>query len=94
MDADLYDEFGNYIGPDLDSEESEEEIYQEQEIDEDEHDESDQEQNEDNNIRAVVLHEDKRYYPTSLVSSLKFVFLHSRASNFSYSKSRKFTAAE
>lgn len=26
MDADLYDEFGNYMGPDLDSEEEEEEI--------------------------------------------------------------------
>jgi len=25
MDGDLYDEFGNYIGPDLDSEEEEEE---------------------------------------------------------------------
>lgn len=25
MDADLYDEFGNYIGPDLDSEEEEDE---------------------------------------------------------------------
>ena len=32
MDADLYDEFGNYIGPDLESE-SEEEDFEEQDQD-------------------------------------------------------------
>jgi len=32
MDADLYDEFGNYIGPDLESE-SEEEEFEEQDQD-------------------------------------------------------------
>lgn len=32
MDSDLYDEFGNYIGPDLESE-SEEEEFEEPEID-------------------------------------------------------------
>lgn len=32
MDSDLYDEFGNYIGPDLESE-SEEEEFEEQEQD-------------------------------------------------------------
>jgi hypothetical protein len=32
MDSDLYDEFGNYIGPDLESE-SEEEDYEEPEND-------------------------------------------------------------
>lgn len=90
----MYDEFGNYIGPDIDSDESEEEIFQEQEIEDDENEDSDLEQNEDNNTRAVVLHEDKRYYPTSLVSSFKFMFLHSRASNFLILKFRKCTAAE
>jgi len=33
MDGDLYDEFGNYIGPDLDSDEEEEEERQEEEND-------------------------------------------------------------
>lgn len=33
MDSDLYDEFGNYIGPDLDSSEDEEEDFEEPEID-------------------------------------------------------------
>lgn len=34
MDADLYDEFGNYIGPQLDSDsEDEEEAYERQEPD-------------------------------------------------------------
>jgi U5 small nuclear ribonucleoprotein component len=32
MDSDLYDEFGNYIGPDLESD-SEEEEYEEQDAD-------------------------------------------------------------
>jgi 116 kDa U5 small nuclear ribonucleoprotein component N-terminus len=32
MDSDLYDEFGNYIGPDLESD-SEEEEYEEPDID-------------------------------------------------------------
>lgn len=32
MDSDLYDEFGNYIGPDLESD-SEEEEFEEPEID-------------------------------------------------------------
>lgn len=34
MDTDLYDEFGNYIGPELDSEEEEEEIEQPEEDEE------------------------------------------------------------
>ncbi|VDP74694.1 unnamed protein product [Schistosoma curassoni] len=40
MDTDLYDEFGNYIGPDLLSDE---------EVEDD-----------------VILHEDKKYYPSAL----------------------------
>lgn len=38
MDTDLYDEFGNYIGPELDSDDEEEEPEQ---PDEDEHQEYD-----------------------------------------------------
>lgn len=38
MDTDLYDEFGNYIGPELDSDDEEEEPEQQ---DEDEHQEYD-----------------------------------------------------
>lgn len=34
MDADLYDEFGNYIGPELDSEEEDEDIEQQEEDEE------------------------------------------------------------
>jgi hypothetical protein len=33
MDSDLYDEFGNYIGPDLESESDEEEFEEPDEID-------------------------------------------------------------
>jgi U5 small nuclear ribonucleoprotein component len=33
MDGDLYDEFGNYVGPDLDSDEEEEEVQQEDDQD-------------------------------------------------------------
>uniref|UniRef100_A0A8C4YLG7 116 kDa U5 small nuclear ribonucleoprotein component n=1 Tax=Gopherus evgoodei TaxID=1825980 RepID=A0A8C4YLG7_9SAUR len=57
MDTDLYDEFGNYIGPELDSDDDDDEldlrkkilIY---------HDE-------DHPGMEVVLHEDKKYYPTA-----------------------------
>lgn len=45
MDADLYDEFGNYIGPELDSDDDEEPMPQEQ----DERDEDDEE-----NVADVV----------------------------------------
>jgi U5 small nuclear ribonucleoprotein component len=71
MDVDLYDEFGNYIGPELESEPSEEE-------DEGEEDQEDAEEGaggdrelmlveeeEEGTSTAVVLHEDKKYYPTA-----------------------------
>jgi U5 small nuclear ribonucleoprotein component len=48
----LYDEFGNYIGPDLESDEDEgmdEDVEQEEAV-----------------SSAVVLHEDKKYYPTAM----------------------------
>jgi len=68
MDPDLYDEFGNYVGPDLESEDdtdSEEEQREEEDGDgggqeEIEHDDEDTGQS-----MAIVLHEDKKYYPTA-----------------------------
>nr|CAD7265761.1 unnamed protein product [Timema shepardi] len=39
MDADLYDEFGNYIGPELESEDEEEESFSERQPDTQEYDE-------------------------------------------------------
>ncbi|XP_013419342.1 116 kDa U5 small nuclear ribonucleoprotein component-like isoform X2 [Lingula anatina] len=67
MDADLYDEFGNYIGPDLESDDDEDEEEQqedeEEEADEEEMD-MDRDDDQDINDMQVVLHEDKKYYPT------------------------------
>ena len=73
MDQDLYDEFGNYIGPDIDSEESEEEEEEEQQEQEDEVPgggdlmaySGGQEDDEEEEEMAVVLHEDKKYYPSA-----------------------------
>uniref|UniRef100_A0A6P7GA94 116 kDa U5 small nuclear ribonucleoprotein component n=1 Tax=Diabrotica virgifera virgifera TaxID=50390 RepID=A0A6P7GA94_DIAVI len=65
MDADLYDEFGNYIGPELDSDDDEEE--EQEQLDEDDQQEYDDEQMEDEpQPMAIVLHEDKQYYPSAL----------------------------
>ncbi|XP_065333503.1 116 kDa U5 small nuclear ribonucleoprotein component [Cloeon dipterum] len=67
MDADLYDEFGNYIGPDLESDDEEEETYKDAEPEQEEYD--DEAMDDDGNVddepapMAVVLHEDKKYYP-------------------------------
>ncbi|XP_065072846.1 116 kDa U5 small nuclear ribonucleoprotein component [Ochlerotatus camptorhynchus] len=72
MDSDLYDEFGNYIGPDLESDEDDDQsLYgqadQQDDLDLDEGMEEEAEQSEDPaSSRAVVLHEDKRYYPSAL----------------------------
>nr|XP_039255235.1 116 kDa U5 small nuclear ribonucleoprotein component-like [Styela clava] len=74
MDTEMYDEFGNYIGPELDSDEEEED----EEVDNDmspSHDLDRQEDDDDNDVdmddsgiaktgMEVVLHEDKKYYPT------------------------------
>ena len=85
MDGDLYDEFGNYIGPDLESDEEEEEEsaaylppgarYRNggRDQDNDDEDEENQMGDEDQGAddmdqdvsTAVVLHEDKKYYPTA-----------------------------
>jgi 116 kDa U5 small nuclear ribonucleoprotein component len=91
MDGDLYDEFGNYIGPELESDD-EDEIYggdlppgaRLRDDDEDE-DNRDDEDNDDANrmetnahlmmtnanddggmSSSIVLHEDKKYYPTAV----------------------------
>uniref|UniRef100_T1E7T8 Putative precatalytic spliceosome n=1 Tax=Anopheles aquasalis TaxID=42839 RepID=T1E7T8_ANOAQ len=74
MDTASYDEFGNYIGPDLESdEEDDQSVYgqpDQQDDDEDEEpmedDGPEPEEEQDKRSKAIVLHEDKRYYPTSL----------------------------
>lgn len=70
MDADLYDEFGNYIGPDLESEDEDEDDDDDDDIDErgnldDDDDDLDQNDADDTHEMQVVLHEDKKYYPTA-----------------------------
>ncbi|KAL5007165.1 hypothetical protein ScPMuIL_015971 [Solemya velum] len=71
MDADLYDEFGNYVGPELDSDEDDDSgdddvddnirRYRDDEDDED----MEQDDMDDQTDMQVVLHEDKKYYPTA-----------------------------
>ncbi|OXB71720.1 UNVERIFIED_CONTAM: hypothetical protein H355_005892 [Colinus virginianus] len=69
MDTDLYDEFGNYIGPELDSDDEDDELGREsKELDELEDDDDDDDMgdhDEDHPGMEVVLHEDKKYYPTA-----------------------------
>lgn len=68
MDADLYDEFGNYIGPELPSDDESEDASDSEEEDQDDEDEEMAEQQDDDDTeisQAVVLHEDKKYYPTA-----------------------------
>lgn len=72
---DLYDEFGNYIGGDVESEEESEHdanaadayVYDEDDAqDEDEvNDQQLMEVDEDGPSNAVILHEDKQYYPSA-----------------------------
>lgn len=71
MDGDLYDEFGNYIGPDLESDSDDEQsVYGQSEardVDEEAMDEDDDPEGEPEAApMAVVLHEDKRYYPQAI----------------------------
>lgn len=47
MDADLYDEFGNYIGPEIESEEEEEE---------EEEDDDDNRKGQDRNVGFYKIH--------------------------------------
>ncbi|KAJ3415072.1 U5 small nuclear ribonucleoprotein component [Chytridiales sp. JEL 0842] len=93
MDADLYDEFGNYIGPELDEDEDEElmhtggfagdsmdvddeerERQQSREVNDDEREREEEPWQNDGSAlmkvdvptsSSVVLHEDKKYYPTA-----------------------------
>ena len=68
MDPDLYDEFGNYVGPDLESEDdsdSEEEQREEEEGDGGGQEEIEHDEEETGQSMAIVLHEDKKYYPTA-----------------------------
>lgn len=68
MDADLYDEFGNYVGPELDSDEDDDEDDEEEQDEDDdereEEDDMDQDGVDNQGDMQVVLHEDKKYYPT------------------------------
>uniref|UniRef100_A0AC35G3I0 Tr-type G domain-containing protein n=1 Tax=Panagrolaimus sp. PS1159 TaxID=55785 RepID=A0AC35G3I0_9BILA len=74
MDSDLYDEFGNYVGPDLDSDDDEDDglPQQQEEEDDDEEDERAEDVEMDENGRPhiptnqVVLHEDKKYYASAV----------------------------
>jgi len=70
MDPDLYDEFGNYVGPDLESEDdSDSDAEQEQEEEEEgppgEDDMEQDGEEEGGQTMAIVLHEDKKYYPSA-----------------------------
>ncbi|EFN60133.1 hypothetical protein CHLNCDRAFT_56589 [Chlorella variabilis] len=82
-DGDLYDEFGNYIGPELSESEEEDEELQQQQLEMEgpgsEEEEAAEAMDEDGRMpgtdlalygedgggMAVVLHEDKKYYPTA-----------------------------
>ncbi|XP_052246978.1 116 kDa U5 small nuclear ribonucleoprotein component-like [Dreissena polymorpha] len=70
MDGDLYDEFGNYIGPELDSDDDEDDSDDSGEQEEAEKfpdaddDEAMDADDDDAADMQVVLHEDKKYYPT------------------------------
>ncbi|XP_020895189.1 116 kDa U5 small nuclear ribonucleoprotein component [Exaiptasia diaphana] len=68
MDADLYDEFGNYIGPELDSDDESDSEEEEREQEDDalgEGYEDEQMDQDDEPRMQIVLHEDKKYYPTA-----------------------------
>uniref|UniRef100_A0AAQ5X5C1 116 kDa U5 small nuclear ribonucleoprotein component n=1 Tax=Amphiprion ocellaris TaxID=80972 RepID=A0AAQ5X5C1_AMPOC len=68
MEADLYDEFGNYIGPELDSDDDEDDLdADDRDVDEGDEDDDDEPADADDDVPGmeVVLHEDKKYYPTA-----------------------------
>lgn len=66
MDTDMYDEFGNYIGPELDSDDGDDDVSIDPSSSESEAD-SDKDamiaSDEEERGMEVVLHEDKKYYP-------------------------------
>jgi len=70
MEENLYDEFGNYIGPEIEDEEDEDEEWMGVLDDQEDQARGDDEGQEPMDVeaekggdRAVVLHEDKKYYP-------------------------------
>jgi 116 kDa U5 small nuclear ribonucleoprotein component len=74
MDSDLYDEFGNYIGPDLGEDDSSDEDEHKGEGRDDGGEPMEQEGDEDEEVderavaipaQQIVLHEDKKYYSTA-----------------------------
>ncbi|KAK7940079.1 hypothetical protein WMY93_003405 [Mugilogobius chulae] len=68
MEADLYDEFGNYIGPELDSDDDDDDLdAEDRDMDEGDDDEDDEPADAEDEVPGmeVVLHEDKKYYPTA-----------------------------
>lgn len=70
MDADLYDEFGNYIGPELESDDEDDDELQDREPEGRDYDDDadameDGTEDMENNTMSIVLHEDKRYYPSA-----------------------------
>ncbi|KAE8575401.1 hypothetical protein XENTR_v10003824 [Xenopus tropicalis] len=71
MDADLYDEFGNYIGPELDSDDDNDDDdmgRDDRDVDVAEDEDDDEytgDPDDDRGGMEVVLHEDKKYYPTA-----------------------------
>lgn len=66
-DADNYDEFGNYIGPEVNETASIIEEYNAQQYYEEEHDMQVESSliSTPGNTSAVVLHEDKKYFPSA-----------------------------
>ena len=69
MDPDLYDEFGNYIGPELESEseDSSEEEREEEEEPKDEGMDQDDENEEGGQSMAIVLHEVCRWLDANIL---------------------------
>ncbi|CAG8696176.1 16619_t:CDS:2, partial [Acaulospora morrowiae] len=75
MDDSLYDEFGNYLGPDLPESDEEEEVPQPMQEVEDNYEDGETEETgvpgmelmeiDDIPQTQVVLHEDKKYYPSA-----------------------------
>ena len=70
MDPELYDEFGNYIGPELESEDDSDSEDEQREEEEEERVPDDEDMEQDGEEQggqsmAVVLHEDKKYYPSA-----------------------------
>ncbi|XP_075894731.1 116 kDa U5 small nuclear ribonucleoprotein component [Nelusetta ayraudi] len=68
METDLYDEFGNYIGPELDSDDDDDDLdADDRDVDEGDEDDYEEPADADDDVphMEVVLHEDKKYYPTA-----------------------------